>query len=60
MIAAIAIDAWKLSTFKRCLEADGYKFTEHDGPGCIILRVQCDRVALLQQTVARAQRECRG
>jgi hypothetical protein len=57
----IAIDAYKLPTFKRILEAAGYAFTEAPGlsQGTLLLKVKTDSVADLQPIVEKANRECR-
>ena len=58
--AAIAIDDWKLATFKRHLEAAGYAYTEHPGitADTLLLTVKVDLIAPLQRVVEAAQREC--
>ena len=39
---AIVIDSWKLNTFKRILDEEGYDFSKHPGPtSCsLILKVK--------------------
>ena len=59
--AGIAIDNWKLPTFKRVLKAAGYTFTKHPGltPGTMLLRVKTDSISDLQPVVEKANKECR-
>ena len=59
-IAAVAIDAWKLATFKRNLDEAGFTFTEHPGltTATLFLRVSTASIAELQPVIERAQREC--
>ena len=58
--AGIAIDDWKLATFKHHLEAAGYAYTEHPGvtANTLLLKVKTERIAPLQKVVEAAQREC--
>ena len=48
--AAIVLDSWKLSIFKKTLDAEGYKYSEHKSPvpGCITLKVKTDSIAKLK------------
>lgn len=57
--AGIVIDAWKLSIFKKTLDAEGYTYSEHKGPmaGCITLMVETDSIAKLQPIVKRMNQE---
>ena len=59
--AAIVIDAWKLPIFKKTLDAEGYKYSEHIGPGkyCITLKVETDSIAKLQPVVERMNKEAK-
>lgn len=59
--AAVAIDAYKLATFKRNLDAAGFTYTEHPGltAGTLFLMVKTATVAELQPVIERAQRECK-
>jgi len=59
--AGIAIDNWKLPTFKRILEGAGYEFTQHPGltEGTLLLKVKTEFIADLQPFVEQANRECR-
>ena len=59
--AGIAIDAWKLPTFKRILDGAGYAFTEHPGltRDTLLLKVKTSSVADLQPIVEKANKECR-
>ena len=58
--AAVAIDNWKLPTFKRHLDAAGYAYTE--GPGVthdtLILSVKYEWVADLKPIIETANKEC--
>lgn len=58
--ALIAIDKWKLAIFTRHLEAAGHEFTEQPGltPDTLMLLVETDSVAQLQEVVEAAQLEC--
>lgn len=60
--AVVAIDAWKLATFKRVLDKAGFAYTEGPGlsPGTLFLTVKTATIAELQPVVERAQRECRA
>lgn len=60
MIAGVVIDAWKLATFKRCLDAAGYIYTEHLGPSPHVrtLKVTCEWIHKLQPIIEAAEREC--
>jgi len=57
----IAIDQWKLSTFKRVLEGAGYAFTKHPGvtSDTLLLKVKTDSISDLQPFVEKANKECR-
>lgn len=59
-ILRIVIDSWKLSVFVRRLKADGYKWTQHDGPmkELITLKVRTGKPKELYETVRAAQLEC--
>lgn len=60
-VAGVAIDNWKLSIFKKHLDAAGYTyeppkpFTE----GTMLLRVNYRWVHELQPIIEAAERECR-
>ena len=58
--AAVAIDAWKLQTFKRHLDTAGYSYTE--GPGVtadsLILSVKYELVRDLKPIIEAANTEC--
>ena len=60
-VAGVAIDAWKLATFKRNLDEAGFSYTEHPGliANTLFLKVRTASVAELQPVIERAQRECR-
>ena len=53
--AAIVIDDWKLSIFKKTLDKEGYEYTQHPGitPCTITLKVTTDSIAKLQPIVER-------
>lgn len=55
MRAAILIDDWKLSMFKKTLDAETYKYTEVKGPfpGCIILTVYTDDLIKLASIIKK-------
>lgn len=61
MIAAIAIDRWKLTIFDRHLSKAGYTYTQHPGlvEEMIILKVNTPSVAKLAPIVEAAQKECK-
>jgi len=58
--AAVAIDDWKLPTFKRHLDAVGYSYTV--GPGVthdtLILKVKFEWVRELKPIIEAANAEC--
>ena len=58
--AAVAIDDWKLQTFKKHLDAAGYSWTV--GPGVthdtLILSVKFEWVRELKQIIEAANAEC--
>ena len=58
----IAIDDYKLATFKRVLEGAGYTFNKHPGlsKGTLFLKVETDDVSKLQPVVEKANRECKS
>lgn len=62
MIAGVVIDSWKLPTFKRHLDAAGYKYTDHPGltPNTLTLKVTCEWAHKLQPIVKAANDECRA
>lgn len=53
MKAAIVLDDWKLSVFKKILDREGYNYSQHSGPmeGCITLQVETDSIAKLKPIV---------
>lgn len=57
--AAIVIDDWKLTIFKKTLDSEGYKYTEHNGPaqGCITLKVKASSISALKPIVKRMNAE---
>ncbi len=59
--AGIAIDEWKLPTFKRVLEGAGYTFTKHQGltTDTLLLKVKTDSISDLQPVIEKANKECR-
>ncbi len=58
--AAIIVDDWKVSIFRRYLEAGGYTYTESSDEvlKVVILRVQTEDVTVLLPTVEAAASEC--
>lgn len=58
--AAIAIDNWKLSIFKKHLDAAGYNYTEHPGltQDTLVLRVNYEQITDLQPVVEAANAAC--
>lgn len=58
--AAVAIDDWKLPTFKKHLGDAGYSYTEHPGvtKDTLLLQVQYEWVADLQPIIEAANKEC--
>lgn len=62
MIAGVAIDKWKLSIFKKHLDAGGFKYTEHPGltEDTLFLKVTTDTATALKPIIEAAQRECRN
>lgn len=59
--AAVAIDAWKLPTFKKHLDAAGYSYTEGRGitHDTLILSVKYEWVKDLKPIIEAANEECR-
>lgn len=57
--SGIIIDDWKLPIFKKTLDAEGYKYTEHSGksPGLIVLNVETDNTAKLAPIVEKMNAE---
>lgn len=54
----IAIDDWKLKIFKKRLDENEYKYTEHDGPKhTLILKVETESAAKLQLLVESVNAE---
>ncbi len=60
-IAAVAIDRYKLPTFKKYLDNAGYKFTENDGvtADTMILRVDYEFIDPLTRIIKAAEFECK-
>lgn len=58
--AAVAIDAWKLPTFKKHLDAAGYSYTEHLGitDDTLLLKVEYEWLRDLKPIVEAANMEC--
>lgn len=58
--AAIAIDRWKLPTFRVHLKGAGYSYTKHPGltPEMLILRVTTNNLAALAKVIEEAQADC--
>lgn len=60
MIAGVAIDTWKLATFKAALDEAGFAYTEHElTAASMMLKVETKSAAALKPVVERAQRRCR-
>lgn len=59
--AAVILDAWKLTIFKRRLDAAGYTYEQMHGPteGTILLQVQYEYATALYAVLTAAQAECR-
>jgi hypothetical protein len=62
MIAAVAIDAWKLPVFKRHLDAAGFTYSEHPGltENTLTLQVTYEWLHKLHPIVTAANDECRA
>lgn len=60
--AAVAIDDWKLATFKRHLDAAGYSYTVGSGVthDSLILSVKFEWVKDLKPIIEAANAECRN
>ncbi len=58
--AAVAIDTWKLPTFKRHLDAAGYSYTKHPGitEDTLTLKVKYEWLADLKPIIEAANAEC--
>jgi hypothetical protein len=58
--AAVLIDSWKLTIFKKHLDAAGFVFTEGAGvtKDTLTLKVEFDWVARLQPIIEAANAEC--
>jgi len=61
MKAAITIDEWKLSIFKRVLKKAGYKFKVQPKPmvpGVLVIMAEYTDLDRMNKTVRDAQRQC--
>lgn len=59
MIIGIAADDWKVPTFKKYLDQEGYLYTEHVAmKGVVMLKVSCSDPSKLSLLVMDAEREC--
>ncbi len=58
--AAIAIDTWKLSIFKKHLKKSGFAFAQGPGvtPDTLMLKVETEDTLSLQKVVTDANTEC--
>lgn len=58
--AGVVIDDWKLTVFRRHLDAAGCAYTEHSGvtDGTLTLRVRYEWVATLKPIIDAANMEC--
>lgn len=56
MKAGVAIDKYKLDTFKKHLDKAGFKYTVHDGitPNTLLLQVECEFASDLQPIIQAA------
>ena len=62
MKAAIALDDWKLPTFRKILAEAGYDYTDAGGltADTTVLTVETDDILKLKKVLERCQRECRS
>ena len=59
MNVGIAVDNWKLPTFRKNLEEAGFQYTETPAPDRItLMKVETDHVALIKEVIEESQREC--
>ena len=58
--AAVFLDSWKLSIFKKHLDAAGYSYTEQPGvtTDTLTLHVKYEWVANLKPIIEAANQEC--
>lgn len=59
MKVGVFIEPWKLTIFKRRLDAAGYSYTETLDGGFVTLSVEVDQITPLQRVIEAAQRECK-
>jgi len=57
--AGIALDSWKLKTFKKVFDDAGYEYTQHEGvtKDTIALIVETDNLVKLQSFVKKANKK---
>lgn len=57
--AAIVLDNWKLPIFKKTLDREGYKYSQHKGltDDTTTLKVETESIAKLQPVVERMNAE---
>ena len=57
--AGVVIDDWKLSIFKRHLDAAGFTYTQHPGltKDTLLLKVKTEWISTLQPVIEAAQKE---
>lgn len=60
IVAGVVLDSWKLPTFKKHLDAGGFKYTQHPGiaKDTVTLRVQCESAAIVAPVIKSANDEC--
>lgn len=58
--AGVIIDSWKLSIFKKYLDAANFSYTENHGiDNTIVLKVEYKCVSELQPVVEAAEKKCK-
>lgn len=60
--AAVVLDAWKLPTFKKHLDAAGYTYTEYPGitADTLVLQVKYEWARDLKPIIEAANTECKA
>lgn len=60
MRAGVALEPWKLPTFKRHLDAAGYTYEESElSPGMAFLTIECGSAEVVAPIIKAAMDECR-
>lgn len=56
----VVMDDWRVTVFRRHLDAAGYEYSEHPGPtpNTRILKVTCEWVHKLKEIIDAAEAEC--